>query len=191
MLNRSRTLLTIFLTSERLPLLQRNTPGTTPFDLPNPQPAPGPSTISFPTAHPANGSPDVTITSRFNTFGWTEHALPNSLSYFSHAALRVVTDVDLRRPVMLDAITAYLDRNDLFGDRDDMTLPPSGWELWVREPSKQKAAKGRKANHTFTKCWINHTERTLSLDPPSLSPSRDVAVGAIAVSTAVTGDDSA
>ncbi|GJJ06888.1 hypothetical protein Clacol_001084 [Clathrus columnatus] len=44
----------------------------------------------------------------FPTLGWTEHVLPSSAYYYSHAATRTVTDLDLRDNKKLNALTQYI-----------------------------------------------------------------------------------
>ena len=108
--------------------------------------------IIFPTAQHLWHTPTHSVRS----LGWTEYHLPDSSVYYHHKAMRITTDIDLRVHAKLEAITEYLDRKL----PEEVSLPPKGWELWLRdaETSKQGFAPLRS--------WVNHQGSILSFDPP-------------------------
>lgn len=59
--------------------------------------------------------------------GWRHITLPDNFVYFYYQTLRVTTDMDLRIPNKLDAVTSYLQENSI----DESFLPPEGWESWL------------------------------------------------------------
>ena len=108
--------------------------------------------IIFPTAQHLWHTPTHSVRS----LGWTEYHLPDSSVYYHHKAMRITTDIDLRVHAKLEAITEYLDRKL----PEEVSLPPKGWELWLRdaETSKQGFAPLRS--------WVNHQASVLSFNPP-------------------------
>ena len=85
--------------------------------------------------------------------------------YFYHPASRVTTDIDLRTPAKLDAITSYLQENSI----DESFLPPEGWESWLVDSNV-----GKKGNPKPISSWVNHAEKILTFASPSLPHSREV-----------------
>ena len=105
--------------------------------------------------------------------GWRHITLPDNSVYFYHQTLRVTTDIDLRTPSKLDAVTSYLQENSI----DESFLPPEGWESWLVDSNV-----GRKHGLKPISSWVNHAEKILTFASPSLPQSREV-------STAKTLDD--
>jgi len=99
--------------------------------------------------------------------GWRHITLPDNSVYFYHQALRVTTDIDLRTPSKLDAVTSYLQENSI----DESFLPPEGWESWLVDSNV-----GKKHNPKPISSWVNHAEKILTFASPSLPPSREVTV---------------
>ncbi|TFK46997.1 hypothetical protein OE88DRAFT_1637432 [Heliocybe sulcata] len=89
--------------------------------------------------------------------GWTEYPLPDGSSYYMHADMRVVTDINLRDPKKLDAVSTYFEQKT----PEELALPPADWEMWLRE------AHG-KGKHGLlpVRHWINHEAKVLSFSPP-------------------------
>ncbi|KAH9947203.1 hypothetical protein B0H21DRAFT_692432 [Amylocystis lapponica] len=144
--------------SERLPLLQRP---VTPLGGKAKQGVSTSGTVVFPTVeHVASGSNGVFTV---ETLGWTEHILPDSSFYYSHSGMRITTDIDLRAPKKLNAITEYIERKR----PEEVALPPQGWELWLRDAGRTKY------DFIPLRNWVNHKARILTLDPPP-SMSGDV-----------------
>jgi hypothetical protein len=85
--------------------------------------------------------------------------------YFYQPTLRVTTDIDLRIPSKLDAITSYLQENSI----DESFLPPEGWESWLVDSNV-----GKKGNPKPISSWVNHAEKILTFASPSLPQSREV-----------------
>lgn len=109
-----------------------------------------------------------------NSLGWTEHVLPDTTAYYTHNAMRVTTDADLRSPAKLKAVTAYLDRKL----PAEMSLPPDRWELWLRDAGTMRD------DFVPIRNWVNHGARTLSFDPPPDNDERGAP-------DAIANDDSA
>jgi hypothetical protein len=105
--------------------------------------------------------------------GWRHITLPDNSVYFYHPTLRVTTDIDLRTPNKLDAVTTYLQENSI----DESFLPPEGWESWLVDSNV-----GKKHGPKPISSWVNHAEKILTFASPSLPQSREV-------STAKTLDD--
>ena len=105
--------------------------------------------------------------------GWRHITLPDNSVYFYHPTLRVTTDIDLRTPNKLDAVTSYLQENSI----DESFLPPEGWESWLVDSNV-----GKKHNLKPISSWVNHAEKILTFASPSIPQSREV-------STAKTLDD--
>lgn len=97
--------------------------------------------------------------------GWRHITLPDNSVYFYHSTLRVTTDIDLRTPSKLDAITSYLQENSI----DESFVPPEGWESWLVDSNV-----GKKAGPKPISSWVNHPERILTFASPSLPQSREV-----------------
>jgi len=105
--------------------------------------------------------------------GWRHITLPDNSVYFYHPTLRVTTDIDLRIPNKLDAVTSYLQENSI----DESFLPPEGWESWLVDSNV-----GKKHGLKPISSWVNHAEKIMSFASPSVPQSREV-------STAKTLDD--
>jgi hypothetical protein len=97
--------------------------------------------------------------------GWRHITLPDNSVYFHHSTLRVTTDIDLRTPSKLDAITSYLQENSI----DESFLPPEGWESWLVDSNV-----GKKANPKPISSWVNHAEKVLNFASPSIPHSLEV-----------------
>ena len=97
--------------------------------------------------------------------GWRHITLPDNSVYFYHLALRVTTDIDLRIPSKLDAVTSYLQENSI----DESFLPPEGWESWLVDSNI-----GKKHSPKPICSWVNHAEKILTFASPSLPQSREV-----------------
>ena len=111
-----------------------------------------------------NGIPWPGVDRAFVTQGWAQHVLPDSFSYFSHEGMRVTTDIDLRNSKKLDTLTQYLHGKD----RNGPVLPPSGWELFLRDAGKHQY------DFSPIKSFVNHNDRILTFNVP-----QTVDVGAI------------
>ena len=122
-------------------------------------------------SYPPN--PWETARTPFQSMGWRHITLPDNSVYFYHPTLRVTTDIDLRTPNKLDAVTSYLQENSI----DESFLPPEGWESWLVDSNV-----GKKYNLKPISSWVNHAEKILTFASPSLPQSREV-------STAKTLDD--
>jgi len=107
------------------------------------------------------------------SMGWQHITLPDNSVYFYHTTLRVTTDIDLRTPSKLDAVTSYLQANSI----DESFLPPEGWESWLVDSDV-----GKKRGPKPISSWVNHAEKILTFASPSIPQSREV-------STAKTFDD--
>ncbi|OBZ70382.1 hypothetical protein A0H81_09801 [Grifola frondosa] len=140
-------------TDERLPLLQHIA-----------NPARG-GTSKFPVAAKPSNSTALVLPTELSAgessgtiqlHGWTAHILPDSSFYYSHADMRITTDIDLRDAKKLKAVTEYVERRL----PEEVALPPHGWELWLRDLGITK--------HDFVpvRNWINHKARMVSPDPP-------------------------
>lgn len=122
----------------------------------------------------------------FPSLGWTEHVLPSSQYYYSHAETRTVTDIDLRNDKKVQAVTQYLkekrtptaSRTDLRRrDSDtirsirkfDVELPvEEGVDLWLQEATpRAKNNADPSWEFTPTKCWVLHASRAVTFDSPS------------------------
>jgi len=97
--------------------------------------------------------------------GWRHITLPDNAVYFYHPTLRVTTDIDLRTPSKLDAVTSYLQENSI----DEAFLPPEGWESWLVDSNV-----GKKHSPKPISSWVNHAEKILTFASPSLPRSREV-----------------
>lgn len=99
------------------------------------------------------------------SMGWRHITLPDNSVYFYHTTLRVTTDIDLRTPSKLDAVTSYLQENSI----DESFLPPEGWESWLVDSDV-----GKKRSPKPISSWVNHAEKILTFASPSLPQSREV-----------------
>ena len=97
--------------------------------------------------------------------GWRHITLPDNSVYFYHPSLRVTTDIDLRTPTKLDAVTSYLQENSI----DESFLPPEGWESWLVDSNV-----GKKHGPKPISSWVNHAEKILTFASPSLPQSREI-----------------
>lgn len=97
--------------------------------------------------------------------GWRHITLPDNSVYFYQPTLRVTTDIDLRIPSKLDAVTDYLQENSI----DESFLPPESWESWLVDSNV-----GKKGNPKPISSWVNHAEKILTFASPSLPQSREV-----------------
>ncbi|KAI9509561.1 hypothetical protein F5148DRAFT_741679 [Russula earlei] len=102
---------------------------------------------------------------RFASVGWQEYLLLDGKRYFSNAALRVVTDVDLRHAKGLDAVMRFLD------GPDTEIFPPPQWELWLRD--------GNETRREFipVKAWVHHGARMVVSKHPESDLARHVNEG--------------
>ena len=98
--------------------------------------------------------------------GWRRITLPDNYVYFYHPTLRVTTDIDLRTPSKLDAVTSYLREKSIDGD----SLPPKGWECWLVDCFVGK----KQSPKPIGSGWICHTERVMTFMSPSLPQFREV-----------------
>lgn len=99
-----------------------------------------------------------TIEHTYRSLGWAEYILPDNSTYFANVELRVTTDVDLRNNRKLEVITDLLDRKR----PGETTLPPIGWELWLREAGETPYES------MFVKSWISHRDRIVTTEPPTV-----------------------
>lgn len=99
--------------------------------------------------------------------GWRHITLPDNSVYFYHPTLRVTTDIDLRIPNKLDAVTSYLQENSI----DESFLPPEGWESWLVDSNV-----GKKHGLKPISSWVNHAEKILTFASPSIPQSREVSI---------------
>lgn len=117
-------------------------------------------------------------TPSFPSLGWSEHVLPSSSYYYSHAATRTVTDIDLRDEKKLAAVRAYLKSklSPSHGDgnaeqtlRGDSPLCiEEGVDLWLRDanPGLQTKAKSE-WEFMPMRNWVLHATRAVTFEPPS------------------------
>jgi hypothetical protein len=98
------------------------------------------------------------------SMGWRHITLPDNSVYFYHQTLRVTTDIDLRTPSKLDAVTSYLQANNI----DESFVPPEGWESWLVDSNV-----GKKHNPKPISSWVNHAEKILTFASPSLPQPRE------------------
>lgn len=125
----------------------------------------------------------------FPSLGWTEHVLPSSSYYYSHAATRTVTDIDLRDDKKLDAVRSYLNtkrcpssgakdghENDNGNTTDDNTTHKAestlrieeGIDLWLRDANPGLTTKsGPEWEFMPMRNWVLHASRAVTFDPPS------------------------
>lgn len=96
--------------------------------------------------------------------GWRHITLPDNSVYFYHQTLRVTTDIDLRTPSKLDAVTSYLQANSI----DESFVPPEGWESWLVDSNVTK-----KRDPKPISSWVNHAEKILTFASPSLPQPRE------------------
>ncbi len=115
---------------------------------------------------PPNSSVWSTVQPTLHSHGWTEHALPDTTTYYTHDTMRITTDVDLRSARKLKGLNTYLNQK-----RPDQSSssPPEGWELWLRD-----AAATTRDDFVPARCWINHDSRTVSFNPPPGSHERSL-----------------
>jgi hypothetical protein len=83
------------------------------------------------------------------SLGWMEYALPDSSFYYFHGLTRCVTDVDLRDPRKLDAVTGYI-------DRIIEEAPGPDWDCWLRDVS---ALKDQFEPWTL---WAQHSSKVIT-----------------------------
>lgn len=122
----------------------------------------------------------------FPSLGWTEHVLPSSAYYYSHAETRTVTDIDLRNEKKLAAVTSYLQEKrtpkastiDLRGKNGEtihsvrtitIELPiEESIDLWLRDANTNSKAKdGTDWVFMPMKNWVLHASRAVTFDSPS------------------------
>lgn len=131
----------------------------------------------------------------FPTLGWTEHVLPSSAYYYSHAATRTVTDLDLRDNKKLDALTQYISSKRSpksspveitekgggtpHGAHDTLTirtlrtepefLAEEGIDIWIRDANAGMSNGSSNADWVFMPLtnWVMHASRAVTYDPPS------------------------
>ncbi|KAF8528644.1 hypothetical protein JB92DRAFT_2863754 [Gautieria morchelliformis] len=125
----------------------------------------------------------------FPSLGWTEHVLPSSSYYYSHAATRTVTDIDLRDEKKLAAVKSYLklNRSSSAGVEegrengngnatDDNTIRKAestlrieeGIDLWLRDANPGLATTGGSEWEFMPmRNWVLHATRAVTFDPPS------------------------
>jgi hypothetical protein len=137
--------------SESRPLLSR--PGTPQTYL---QPTPSASLL-------ANPSTTSVSTSYLQSKGWLEYVLPDSTVYYIHPSMRVTTDIDLRNPQRLQAVSTYFE-GDAFGMAGKGA--GKGCEMWLRDVSKNRV------DFHPVRMWVDHGRRQVSFDPPSSSDDR-------------------
>ena len=92
----------------------------------------------------------------FRARGWTEHVLPDRSVYYANAALRVVTNIDLRNNKKFEAVRNALERKG--SGEPALAPPPEGWQLWLRE-----GAATLSYDPPLFKAWVNHKARILTL----------------------------
>lgn len=68
--------------------------------------------------------------------------------------MRIVTDIDLRNPRRLAAVTAYLDKRM----PTEFAIPSPGCEIWLRNQGVGKD------DFVPSKFWINHSNRSLGYE---------------------------
>jgi len=156
-----------FLFSETRPLLAKSTH----LDAPASTKGVGQGQVTL--SYPSN--PWEATRTPLQLMGWRHITLPDNSIYFYHTTLRVTTDIDLRTPNKLDAVTSYLQENSI----DESFLPPEGWESWLVDSD---VGKKHKHSPKPISSWVNHAEKILTFASPSLPQSREV-------STAKTLDD--
>lgn len=142
--------------SESRPLLQPSTKNILRYS----QTDPGPSVS--PLASQDEGSLVPLLTRRFASLGWQEFVLPDGARYFSNPNLHTVTDFDLRNTERLDTLTALLSGSDA------QTLPPKGWELWLRDATEVTTAL------ITAKAWVHHGQRIVLSERPSTEPGEEM-----------------
>ena len=123
----------------------------------------------------------------FPSLGWTEHILPSSSYYYSHAATRTVTDIDLRDDKKLAAVRSYLKTKhpsspgaeegiESGNATDDNTIRKAdstlrieeGIDLWLRDASSGLPIKGGSEWEFMPmRNWVLHATRAVTFDPPS------------------------
>ena len=108
---------------------------------------------------PADNTTWPRIEQGLKVHGWTEYFLPDSSVYYTNAALRVITDIDLRNKKKLEAVSNAFERK---GSREPaLAPPPEGWELWLREGAGKLSY-----DLALLKAWVNHKARVLTLQAP-------------------------
>ncbi|PCH40711.1 hypothetical protein WOLCODRAFT_136952 [Wolfiporia cocos MD-104 SS10] len=105
----------------------------------------------FPMEQALTGSSRV-----IESLGWQQHSLPDSSFYYAHPELRIVTDLDLRDLLKMQAVTAYVEKTL----RKEVMMPFPDWELWLREDESSQVG------FQAIKLWVNHRTRLLAFDPP-------------------------
>jgi hypothetical protein len=122
----------------------------------------------------------------FPSLGWTEHILPSSAYYYSHAATRTVTDIDLRNEKKLFAVTQYLkdkcspksekvDLNEKNRDSDTIRhiraesrlRIEDGVDLWLRDANPGLLANNPDWEFTPMRNWVLHATRAVTFHPPT------------------------
>lgn len=98
---------------------------------------------------------------RLRDLGWLEYVLPDATLYYVHPTLRVTTDIDLRQPKNLDAVTTFFDRQKDAGEHS----VGGGMELWLREAPEPASKKKRGDWFVPLKAWVDHRKKTVVLDP--------------------------
>lgn len=109
--------------------------------------------------------------------------LPSSSYYYSHAATRTVTDIDLRDDKKLAAVKSYLNskrspsgsgekdnvKDDSILRRADSTLRiEEGIDLWLRDANPGLPTKGGSEWEFMPmRNWVLHATRAVTFDPPS------------------------
>lgn len=100
----------------------------------------------------------------FPTLGWTEHVLPSSAYYYSHAATRTVTDLDLRDNKKLDALTHYLEakRSPNTSSGSNLKLASATSDVDIQVDQNLNGLNGTSGRDT-------NTIRTLRTEPEFLA----------------------
>ncbi|KAF8520743.1 hypothetical protein BU17DRAFT_46313, partial [Hysterangium stoloniferum] len=117
---------------------------------------------------------------------WTEHILPSSAYYYSHAATRTVTDIDLRNEKKLSAVTQYLkdkrppqsdkvSLNEKNRDGDAVRLLRAestsrieeGVDLWLRDANPGLLTNNPGWELMPMRNWVLHATRAVTFHPPT------------------------
>ncbi|KAH9939244.1 uncharacterized protein BXZ73DRAFT_43685, partial [Epithele typhae] len=93
---------------------------------------------------------------KLRALGWSEYVLPDSSTYFHHAAKRVTTDIDLRNPRFLTHVTEHIEKTLPV---QTVLPPPIDWELWLKSVPLRKEGRAEQS-------WVNHKMRLITADPP-------------------------
>ncbi|KIJ57276.1 hypothetical protein M422DRAFT_40759 [Sphaerobolus stellatus SS14] len=174
------------------------------IEMPVPQPEPGPSQLRIDEEKPLLQGDSSLLTAEvdeildsvwpmpprtFSSLGWTEHVLPSSAYYYSHAETRTVTDIDLRNERKLTAVTNYLKekrsprpsrRSSNLHMKDEevirsirtfeVELPvEEGVDLWLRDVNATSSKGKNEPDWDFKpmKNWVLHASRAVTFNPPS------------------------